>query len=108
MPCDSSYMDANTLEIECSRMTLLLRELETGVPVDPHSSDWHGYMPGIYCGLGASRQYADKLAAALCERLKATPDVTRYSLELQMWWREHQRADAERKALNIKEDRTNG
>lgn len=41
------------------------------------------------------KKYLDKLTSELCSKLKTT-DVTKYSLELQMWWRDHQEADRNR------------
>ena len=38
----------------------------------------------------------------LCERLRAV-DVTKYSLELQMWWRDHKKRDEARVRRQIKE-----
>jgi hypothetical protein len=35
----------------------------------------------------------------LCARLRQV-DVTQYSLEMQLWWRDHQQVDALRKAKN--------
>jgi hypothetical protein len=98
MPCDSSYMAANRLEIEVSRMRMLLEELKTGEPVDPGSSGWQGYLTGTY-SCGPSRKEADALAEELCTALKQKEQlgtVSGYSLEMQMWWRDHQEADRKR------------
>ena len=91
MPCNCDHLEASKLERELSRVLLLLQELDTGVPVDPKSSDWQGYLNGVYNSVNLRRR-ADEATAALCSRLKGT-DVTRHSLELQMWWRDHQAAD---------------
>ena len=97
MPCDSSYMNANNLEIECSRMLCLLEELSSGTMPDPQSSEWHGYHNEAY-SKGASRSMADALAAELCEKLTERGGADGLSLEMQTWWRDHQRADAAREA----------
>jgi hypothetical protein len=89
-------MQASTLELQCSRMHMLLDELETGKHIDPKSRGWAGYDSRAY-GKRPAREQADTLARTLCEKLTGT-DVSQRSLELQMWWRDHQRADAERKA----------
>jgi hypothetical protein len=93
MPCDSSYLAANTLEIEQSRMVCLLKELDTGVHVDTRSMEWDGYAEGVYNK--PSRKAADLLASLLCERLgkMSKSKIAKCSLELQTWWRDHQRAD---------------
>jgi hypothetical protein len=91
-------MAANRLEIEVSRMMLLLKELETGIPVDRKSSGWAGYLKGVYCE-GNTRQKADALAEKLCTALKQKEQLgtmSGYSLEMQMWWRDHQEADRKR------------
>lgn len=100
MPCDSSYMNATGLEIELSRLLLLLEEFRTGVPVNYKSADWHGYLQQAYgCGhdQAALRKRADAATAELCEKLTACKDVTKFSLEMQVWWRDHQRADDEKR-----------
>ena len=91
MPCDGSYMDANKREIELSRVACLLDELD-GKPIDKH--DWSGYHPRAY-GRARDVKRADAMVAQLCERLQAV-DVKNYSLEMQMWWRDHQIADKAR------------
>lgn len=96
MPCNSDYMNANRLEIELSRVLLLIKELETGKPVDIHSSEWGGYLSGVYNG-GDLRKRADAAVADLCSRLQKV-DVSKFSLEMQMWWRDHQAADKKREA----------
>jgi hypothetical protein len=89
MPCDSSYMEANGLEIRLSQVACLLDELD-GKEIDQHH--WRGYHPLVYCRL---RLDGDKMVAALCKRLQSV-DVKDYSLEMQIWWRDHQAADKAR------------
>jgi hypothetical protein len=48
------------------------------------------------------RRDNDAMARELCEWCK-THDVTTQSLELQIWWRDHQRHDAEREAREVAE-----
>lgn len=90
MPCNSDYMEANSLEREISKVHCLLDELDGK---EWSNSDWNGYHPKVYCRV--NRELADKLVRKLCSKLK-TADVTKYSLEMQMWWRDHQEADAAR------------
>lgn len=91
MPCDSRHMQAGQEEIELSKVACLLDELD-GKPWDNYH--WRGYHPAIYCKI-TTKEKADALFAELCSRLQAV-DVTKYSLELQMWWRDHQAADKAR------------
>jgi len=103
MPCNSDYLNASGLEIELSRVLLLTQELETGKPVDTRSSDWMGYMTEAY-GKADLRAKADAAVANLCDRLKKV-DVTQYSLEMQVWWRDHQAADKRREAEEKEKDK---
>ena len=89
MPCDSSHMKPSTKEIELSRVACLLDELD-GRPWD--RSEWYGYHPTVYNKFNID---ADKLVSSLCTKLQSV-DVTKYSLEMQMWWRDHQEVDKKR------------
>lgn len=51
---------------------------------------WQGYHPRVYNRI--SRLDADKLTEELCSRLQDV-DVSACSLEMQIWWRDHQEAD---------------
>jgi len=89
-------MEASGKEIELSRVACLLDEVDDGKPIDP--SHWLGYHPKVY-----NRSHnGDALVAELCEKLQGK-DVANYSLELQIWWRDHQKADKERLEWEIKE-----
>ena len=88
MPCDSSHMEANGKEREMSRVACLLDELD-GKPID--RDHWRGYHPVVY----NKKTDDDKMVADLCMMLQRV-DVTKHSLEMQMWWRDHQQADKDR------------
>lgn len=96
MPCNSDYLAADQLEIEVSRMLMLVDELNTGKHPDTKSNEWQGYHPQAYCK-GPLRAKADALAETLCTELrKRTPGhIAAMSLEMQMWWRDHKKADKE-------------
>lgn len=81
-------MNASTKETELSRVACLLDELD-GQKWEP--AHWRGYHPAVY----NQHVDADALVAQLCSRLQEV-DVTQYSLEMQMWWRDHQEADRTR------------
>ena len=87
MACNSSYMEANKLEIKTSQVACLLDEI-AGKKYRPQ--DWDGYHPRVYCR--CTRELADALVAELCAALRER-DVTQYCLEMQIWWRDHQAAD---------------
>lgn len=50
----------------------------------------------------ASLRQENSRTALLCERLRKL-DVTRYSLELQLWWRDHKKWDSARVQRQLKE-----
>jgi hypothetical protein len=87
-------MGANGREVALSQVVCLLEEIETGKPTDSLSSEWGGYHPKVY-NKALSAQQADALVATLCAKLSIA-NVNDYSLEMQMWWRDHQRWDAKR------------
>jgi len=93
MPCRSDYLEATAKEVELSRVLCHHAELD-GKPNYP-ASWYQGYHPKVYSKF-VSREDADEWVAHLCSRCQQI-DVTKYSLELQMWWRDHQAADAKRK-----------
>lgn len=53
--------------------------------------------PAVYWGYACREMSNDAMAAWLCEWCQAH-DVREKSLELQIWWRDHQAFDAKRKA----------
>lgn len=97
MPCNCDYMDANNLEVEISRVACLLDELAGKRKLDP--SHWRGYHPRVYGNV--TKLMGDELTAQLCEKLH-TVDVTKYSLEMQIWWRDHQKADKKRQRAELR------
>lgn len=103
MPCNCDHLGANGLEKEISRVQCLLDELDTGVEVDSSSGAWDGYHTKVYNKIDKS--LGDKLTEELCTRLQSV-DVTKYSFEMQAWWRDHLRADKLRiqKELNHQKD----
>ncbi len=90
MPCNSDYMAANGYERELSRVACLLDELAGKTWERSH---WNGYHPRVYNK--ADRSMGDQMVRELCSALQER-DVTQYSLEMQIWWRDHQAADKAR------------
>lgn len=90
MPCDSSHCEATRLEKYASEIAFLLDEIK-GKPTEKHFRG--GYHPDIYNK--CSRELADRLTAKLCAKLRRT-GAKKYSLEMQIWWRDHKEADAEK------------
>lgn len=99
MPCNSDYMEANGFEIEISRVACLLDELNGKSQID--KSHWRGYHPQVY-SKGIGKPVADSMVRELCDRLSRI-NVTEYSLEMQIWWRDHKRADKERLEREMRE-----
>ena len=102
MPCNCDYMNSTVLEREISRVYCLLEEIETGKPVDTKSGNWDGYHPSVYGQVTRIEQH-DEAVAKLCSILRKTRNIKKYSLEMQMWWRDHQAADRAREAKERKE-----
>lgn len=91
MGCRSDYMEATSDEKAFSQVQCLLDELD-GKKFE--SGEWRGYHRAVY-NTHLSKEQKDKLVSTLCSKLQKV-DVTKYSLEMQMWWRDRQIADKER------------
>ena len=85
MPCNCDHLKATNREVELSKIACLLDEL-VGESFD--KSSWEGYHPLVY----VKAFDGDKAIEKLCTILQEL-DVTDYSLEMQMWWRDHQEID---------------
>ena len=94
MGCRSDYLAPTAREIESSRLIKLLKEC------------------GLYGNDAPYYGETDKVDAhtkSLCEFCQVN-DVSNYSLELQLWWRDHKIADEKRLKLDaslvkVKKDR---
>jgi hypothetical protein len=93
-------MAANGYESELSQVAYLLDEL-AGKKWD--RSWWDGYHPRVY--FKADRTNCDQLVRELCAALQSR-DVTQYSLEMQIWWRNHQAADKARCESDLAQAKT--
>jgi hypothetical protein len=86
-------MEATSREIELSKVVQLLDELE-GKPLSHNYG--RGYDSRVYCQ-NISKEQADLWVSTLCAKLtKLGKKVKKYSLEMQIWWRDHQLADKAR------------
>lgn len=97
MPCNSDYMEPSNLEQNAAHVACLLDELE-GYSINPRH--WEGYHPKTYCK--TTKASCDLLVSTLCQKLQ-TLDVTKQSLEMQIWWRDHQKADKLRLEKELQE-----
>lgn len=91
MPCNSDYLLADSFEKSLSQVACLLNELDGK---SWSRAWWNGYHPDVYCK-NLDKQAADEMVARLCGQL-CSCDATQYSLEMQIWWRDHQKADKAR------------
>ena len=96
MGCRNDYMEPNEREIEASKLYCIIDDLG-GKQFS--SSSWSGNHPKAY-GKSITQEKLDKLTAKICSRL-SNANVTVYSLELQLWWRDHQAADK----IHLEEDK---
>lgn len=96
MPCNSDYMEATGFEIEMSRVFQLL-DLVEGKRAKIDRDSWNGYDKRVY-GVFMRTDAAHKIVARLCAACKkmSERDMKNMPLELQMWWRDHQKADKKR------------
>lgn len=94
-------MEAFGDEVEFSKVACLLGELE-GNPIK--QDEWEGYHPDVY-GRSLSKATKDEMVAKLCRKLQGI-DVTKCSLEMQIWWRDHRKADEKRVLDEIKSKKT--
>jgi len=93
-------MEASSVEIAHSKVLCLIEEIG-GKPID--KTHWQGYHPEAY---GKNNVPAlNSLTATLCGMLEHDIDVLDYSLEMQMWWRNHQEADERRKKAEADAER---
>jgi hypothetical protein len=93
-------MNANGREKALSQVVCLLDELGGKPEID--SRHWQGYHPNVY---NNSNVCGDALVAELCEKLQGE-DVTKRSLEMQIWWRDHQKADKQRLEREMQQQKT--
>lgn len=100
MPCNSDHMNPTSYELELSRVACLLDEL-AGLP--QVASNWLGYHHKVYNK--STKELGDRMVSELCDALQ-TRDVTQYSLEMQVWWRDHQAADKARLAEEMRKHAT--
>lgn len=91
MPCNCDHLKATSLELEISRVACLMDEIHGKKKIN--ESHWDGYHPNVYGKV--NRDLANKYTEKLCSILKEE-DVSKYSLEMQIWWRDHQKADEKR------------
>lgn len=87
MPCRSDYLEPNEVEIESSKVLALLDELITGKLPDYFGN---GMYHKVYSNF--TQKDLDEKTKLLCNKLQKI-EVNKYSLEMQLWWRDHQKAD---------------
>ena len=104
MGCNSEHMAATGYERELSRVARLLDEL-AGKKWE--RSWWAGYHPRVYCKADRAMgdRMGDRMVNELCEALQAR-DVAQCSLEMQLWWRDHQAADKARRERDLAQAKT--
>lgn len=92
MPCNSDYMNPTNQEINSLEVINFLKEV--GEKVGKYDKN--------YGRINTLDKDVSKLCS-ICQKI----DVSKYSLELQIWWRDHQEADKKRiqKEINDKKDK---
>jgi hypothetical protein len=87
MPCNCDHMKPSLHEQESRKLMELLAEIGMHKGEVPY----YGEVSAIH-----------EHTAMLCKFCQNN-DATKYSLELQIWWRDHQKADKERLEREIQE-----
>lgn len=99
MPCNGDYMNPTELEKNLSKVYGLLDELKTGkLP----SSFGTGYDKRVY-NKGVTHVKLNEKVKELCSALSKKSNIKKYSLEMQVWWRDHQKADKAREKQEAQE-----
>lgn len=98
MPCNCDYMEANNQEIELSKILALLKELKTG-KLPSYFGD--GYYKEVYNK--TDKNILNKKVEELCTKLQSINNIKEYSPEMQIWWREHRKADKIRIEKELKQ-----
>jgi hypothetical protein len=83
-----------------SKVACLLDELDGKKTIN--RDRWDGYHPRVY---NNHKVDADAMVAELCSRLQKV-NVRKCSLEMQIWWRDHQEADRKRAKASMKKAKT--
>lgn len=92
MPCNCEYLEPQAREQESVRVLGFMKE--AGLDFN------HGGKIDKNYGRVAT---VDADTAALCAWCEANPDqISKMSLEFQIWWRDHQKYDAKRKLAELK------
>jgi hypothetical protein len=100
MGCRSDYLEPTNQEVEASKVLALLEEVKTGVLPDYFGN---GAYSKVYNG--QAKEILKKKVPSLCKKLskKSESEIKNFSLELQLWWRDHLKADKERLETSLKE-----
>ena len=95
MACNSEHLNPTALEIQASQALCVIDE-KKDLPL--RQSWWKGYHPDAY-SKGVTRERVDHLTSTACAMVTSmAPEAIRveFSLEAQIWIRDHQKADRER------------
>ncbi|MEK6828985.1 MAG: hypothetical protein AABY15_02580 [Nanoarchaeota archaeon] len=99
MGCRSDYLEANEAEIENSKVLALFEEVKTGKLPEYFGN---GHTEKVYNK--TTQKVLDKNTEKLCTSLQgmSSSKLKKSSLELQMWWRDHQKLDKKRLSEELK------
>lgn len=89
MPCNCDHLEPRGEEVRMSKVACLLDEFD-GKPFN--RNHWQGMHPAVYnqtYDRYAGNYDASQMVQKLVSKIQAT-DVTKLSLEMQIWWRDYQ------------------
>ncbi len=92
MPCNSDYLDPTQTELNSLKVLSFLKELKIKT--------------GKFDSMYGRKDTLDKDVQKLCSACQKI-DVSKQSLELQIWWRDHQKADKKRIVKEMKLNKDN-
>lgn len=101
MPCRCDDCEPSQIEIELSKVWALAEELDTG-----KLPKYYGTGKCNHPYAKDSKEVLDICTETVCSELQKVPDITKYSLEMQIWWRNHQEADRKRIKKEIEQQKT--
>lgn len=104
MPCQSDYLAPNEFEREGVRAWLVYDEIKTNKRISP--KEWASCTDRrAYGNWEFQKKDLDNLTANICKDLSQWSkfSLQAATLELQMWWRDHQKADRAREQREKKQ-----
>jgi hypothetical protein len=92
MPCEYREPQKSQTELDHIKLVRIQQEIDVGLAVKDNRNPMRAPFP--------TKETLDELTKKLCEHFREY-GATNYSLEVQIWWRDHQIEDVERERREI-------